>query len=160
MITTLFGCLLVLTLEPMSPGVLRDRLPVCADLAERAVRSGLDPALMVSIAWVESRFDGKAVSRAGAVGIMQVLPRYFCPKRRARGCDLVAAGLDAFARWRRNSRTVFETLCRYNAGWRCGRRGRYYARSVLRIRRRIAFAFAFVAFECGDSGVDCIKWNR
>ena len=142
MMTALFGWLLVLSVEPMPPAAFAERLPVCIDLALRSESAGHDPALMLSVAWVESRFDPRARSRVGAVGIMQVVPRYFCPTRRARGCDLVDAGLKAYTRWRSVSRSVPHALCRYSSGYRCGSHGRRYARRVLRIRRRVAPVFA------------------
>ncbi len=44
-----------------------------------AVRSGLDPQLVLSIITVESRFNKYAISEAGALGFMQVMP--FWPKK-------------------------------------------------------------------------------
>jgi soluble lytic murein transglycosylase-like protein len=35
---------------------------------------GLEPALLVSVAWAESGFDVGAVSRRGAVGLLQLMP--------------------------------------------------------------------------------------
>lgn len=43
-------------------------------LQERALREGLDPALVAAIIWQESTFDAGAVSGAGARGLMQVIP--------------------------------------------------------------------------------------
>jgi soluble lytic murein transglycosylase-like protein len=43
-------------------------------LREAAGRHGVDPALMRAIAHVESRFNPRAVSPAGATGIMQLMP--------------------------------------------------------------------------------------
>ncbi len=45
--------------------------PVVRRLARRY---GLDPALVMSLIMVESRFDPRAVSPKGAMGLMQVLP--------------------------------------------------------------------------------------
>jgi soluble lytic murein transglycosylase-like protein len=39
-----------------------------------AARHGVEPALVRAIAHVESRFDAQAVSPAGAVGVMQLMP--------------------------------------------------------------------------------------
>jgi soluble lytic murein transglycosylase-like protein len=45
------------------------------DYIERiAPRYGLSPDLVRAVAWVESRFDPRAVSSAGAVGVMQLMP--------------------------------------------------------------------------------------
>ena len=43
-------------------------------LQERALKEGLDPALVAAIIWQESTFDAGAVSGAGARGLMQVIP--------------------------------------------------------------------------------------
>ncbi|ADP79879.1 transglycosylase SLT domain-containing protein [Pseudofrankia inefficax] len=40
-----------------------------------AARQGLDPALALAVASVESSFNPGAVSRTGAVGVMQLMPR-------------------------------------------------------------------------------------
>ncbi len=103
----------------------------CVELGLEAAASGFDPMLMVSIAHTESRFNKRAVSKAGAVGIMQVLPKYFCPKKGK--CDYTKAGLTAWERWSKG-RTKKEALCRYNSGRKCSdsKRARYYSRVVLR----------------------------
>jgi peptidoglycan lytic transglycosylase len=44
------------------------------DLRDEAVRQGLDPALVAALVCQESTFDAGAVSRAGARGLMQVMP--------------------------------------------------------------------------------------
>jgi soluble lytic murein transglycosylase len=43
-------------------------------LVDAARREGLDPALLAGIIWQESTFDPRAVSVAGARGLMQILP--------------------------------------------------------------------------------------
>lgn len=54
-------------------------LPVPAGLApvilEASSRYGVDPNLLAAMAFRESRFDSRAVSRRGAQGIMQLMPR-------------------------------------------------------------------------------------
>lgn len=41
---------------------------------EAALTYGLDPAFLKALGWVESRFNPRAVSRAGALGLMQLMP--------------------------------------------------------------------------------------
>lgn len=55
-------------------------------LAEReALRHGLDPLLVVAVIGIESRFNPVAQSEAGAVGLMQVIPRFHGDKIAAAG---------------------------------------------------------------------------
>lgn len=152
---TLLACAIVMSGEHIPERHIHDRLSGCVDVARRAKARGLDPLLMISISWIESRFDRRAVSRAGAVGLMQVLPRYFCPRRRLRGCDTLEAGLRAWIVWRNTTRSDIDALCRYNGGWSCGRRSRYYARAVMRTRRRVTRDRVWQIVErfnriCGD----------
>ena len=53
--------------------------PVTVDLAEtiydEALRAGIDPELAFEIVRLESRFDPRAVSAVGAIGLAQVMPR-------------------------------------------------------------------------------------
>jgi hypothetical protein len=51
----------------------RQRARVARALVEEATRTGLDPRLVLAVIHVESSFDPTAVSRAGAVGLMQLL---------------------------------------------------------------------------------------
>ncbi len=53
--------------------------------AEIVKASGLDPDLVYSVMKAESGFDERAVSRAGAVGVMQLLPstaRFICEREK------------------------------------------------------------------------------
>lgn len=103
----------------------------CVDLGLDAEAYGFDPMLIISLAHTESRFNKLAVSKAGARGIMQILPRYFCPKEGK--CDYTKAGFQAWERWSKG-RTTKEALCRYNSGKKCSdsSRASYYSRVILR----------------------------
>ncbi len=103
----------------------------CVELGMDAESYGFDPMLMISIAHTESRFNKEAVSKAGARGILQVLPKYFCPKRGK--CDYTMAGFKAWSRWSKGRKTR-EALCRYSSGRKCSEssRARYYSRVVMR----------------------------
>ena len=126
-----------------------DRLHICEDVAAKAELAGEDVPLMLSLTYIESRFNPKAVSRSGAVGVMQVLPRYTCHGRP--GCDLTNEGLRLWKRWERRSKSVFETLCRYNSGNRCSAKGRRYAKKVLKKKKWLLRAVD----RCGDLCCDC-----
>ncbi len=136
MVETLLMCAALLAPYANAPN-LKGRLTTCVKVATTAQEHGLDPKTMIALGWVESGMLATAVSRAGAVGPMQVLPRYCCPNKKARGCDLIAAGMRAFKRWRKHYKPIRETLCHYNAGWKCGGRSKAYARAVLRERARL-----------------------
>ena len=131
------SCFFLVSLEVSPQSVRRHSEMACQAIAKRASAEGLDPHLMISIAYAESRFRAHRVSRVGAAGPMQVLPQYWCPRGRVNGCDLVGAGFKAFRAWRARSSGVREALCKYNAGKRCGPLGWAYADSVLAKRRAI-----------------------
>lgn len=80
-----------------------DLIEACNEVERTAVELGADPAIMVVTAYRESRFDRLAIGAAGEVGMMQVIPRYWCKThgwagRHARSgfltmCDPVVAGV-------------------------------------------------------------------
>lgn len=62
------------------------RYGISADLAtlihDRALHEGIDPELAFRLVWTESRFNPRAVSSVGAIGLAQVMPetaRHFYP---------------------------------------------------------------------------------
>jgi len=57
------------SVEPVPPGKAYDRI-----IREAAALYHLDPALIRSVMRAESAFDPSAVSRAGAMGLMQLMP--------------------------------------------------------------------------------------
>ncbi len=135
-----FVCLIALT-GLQGEARSTERLETCYEIAVRAEAHGYDPVLLVSLAYVESRFASRAVSNVGAQGPMQVMPRYFCPNGELEGCDLVAAGMKAFGLYRRHG-DPREVLCHYAAGKVCNERSRVYADRVLKKARRIRRAYA------------------
>ena len=118
----------------------QDRMATCIKVAKAADEFDIDPMLLVSVAWHESRFNNKAVSRAGAVGALQILPRWFCGSQK---CDYIYAGARAFSRWRKRAKGhLLTTLAMYNGGNKPGVRSRRYAIVVMRtyklLKRRCA----------------------
>ena len=106
----------------------------------------LDPYLMVSLIHEESRWKPNAVSRKGACGLTQLLPKYTKPRHSCR--DLkdpetsIWMGAKTLKFWIQvyGKGNEVTGLCGYNAGYRCkGKKavksGKAYAR---RIRRRAA----------------------
>ncbi|HSJ73629.1 MAG TPA: lytic transglycosylase domain-containing protein, partial [Miltoncostaeaceae bacterium] len=55
---------------------------VGAMITQAAYRHGVDPSLARAVAWQESRWSQSALSHAGAIGVMQLMPetaRWFGP---------------------------------------------------------------------------------
>ena len=123
-------CSTLFALEPQSP--TRNQRETCVDVIEQTIIAKQDPFEVASMAWTESRFISKAKSTKGAVGPLQVLPRYWCKSKKR--CDPVRAGLRAWSHYRKG-RTLRETLCRYASGQPCKKNagGRRYARKVKKI---------------------------
>lgn len=52
----------------------KERIELLKAVHQEATRSGLHPELVLAVIDIESRFDRFAISRAGAQGLMQVMP--------------------------------------------------------------------------------------
>ena len=125
-------CVLILTQEPMSSEKYESRVYNCMELLHRAEVQGLDKTQVAAIAYHESRFSLDEVSKAGARGILQVIPKYWC---KTKPCDYTQAGLHAWKVYLKLSNgSVREALCRYSTGKPCrrSRAARRYARKVLK----------------------------
>ena len=122
------------------------------EVVEKASKYGVRPTVMLSLMHEESRFRPDVISRAGACGITQVLPRY--TKNPKLSCKAlldpvvsIEAGTKALNQWynsRYASKNYLIALCSYNAGYRCkkgrknySKRGMGYARRVLRRANKI-----------------------
>jgi soluble lytic murein transglycosylase-like protein len=51
-----------------------ERIEILRRVHQEASRSNLDPELVLAVIHVESNFDRFAISRAGAQGLMQIMP--------------------------------------------------------------------------------------
>ena len=51
-----------------------ERLTILRQIHRAATRAGLQPDVVLAVIEVESRFNPYAISRAGAIGLMQVMP--------------------------------------------------------------------------------------
>lgn len=103
---------------------------VCQDVAWSARASGVPVRVATTLAWSESRFRVDAVSAVGAIGPLQVVPRYWCPGGRADGCNLTMAGTQAL-RELTGRHGLERGLCHYAAGNTCNERALRYARFIL-----------------------------
>lgn len=122
---------------------------VCEHVVEKAESLGMDPYVAAAVAWEESRFRSDAVSPEGAIGPMQVIPRWACPDRTARGCDLIDAGVRAYLSWLATYKRPREALCHYNSGNVCGPRSRGYASRVLKRSEQLKKVAEVCNYSCG-----------
>jgi len=117
---------------------------VCLEVAEKAINSDLDPIIAVALSYSESRFTRAARSNVGAVGPLQVIPKWTCPNRRKKGCDLVQAGVDTLIKLREKHWGPLATpnwmkiICHYNSGNVC--LDRRFPRLVLKRAEAIRIA--------------------
>lgn len=134
-------------------------------IIKQAESAGFKPSLIVSLIYVESRFEKKAVSKGGACGLMQLIPKWNKEKIRGKtikhSCKAltdpklnIRLGIIALKRWLKISRNdMNRALCGYNAGVKCTKRirddrGRFkyilknpsnfrYVKAVRRIQRKL-----------------------
>ena len=90
---------------PQKPPTYQQRFDVCVEVGRVADDLDLPVTLAVAVAQEESAFTWP-VSKVGAMGPLQIIPRYHCPgvdgvtapsarKGQRAGCDLVDAGVKA-----------------------------------------------------------------
>jgi len=124
-----------------------DRLGACVQVANAAEEMGVSQSLVVSLGFEESRFDETVKSSAGAVGVLQILPKYGCPRGRIKNCDLIRSGVATLRRWLKRYKTPREALCHYNAGNTCNKRSRSYARRILKRQHRLRAQMKNVSYD-------------
>ena len=145
-----------------NPLVDESNFDVCLSIAEEANAQGVNPIMSVSVGWIESRFTNPT-SGAGARGPLQIIPRYWCPEGRLRGCDLVENGISAidnfYKRYARSGmcggdflNTEYYSswsspLCHYNSGNRCNSSSRAYARAVIGIAENTSGIYSSIVGE-------------
>ena len=124
-------------------------------VVETAEKYDVEPTVVASLIFVESRWTPRALSRDGACGLTQVLPKYTSGYRnrfgKRRTCrelfnpkTSIHKGIQILSYHLKRYRGNYKrSLCAYNAGGsRCKRssarnKGHRYARKVLRISRKI-----------------------
>jgi len=123
-----FGLFLIIQNTPLAEAQSKSSIKTAAAKAWRfepfildsAKKHGVDPRLLWTIAWLETRFEPNRVSRAGARGLMQFMPATALRYGLADPHDPIAA-IDAAARYVRDLSTRFGNradlmLAAYNAG--------------------------------------------
>lgn len=147
--------------QPARRGRAHRKLKMTAARAERcadylplaraaAATHKVAPTLVMAVAWVESGFDPEAGSSAGAVGLMQLMPRtgeaMGCTDREDAACSLRGGSALLADLLRRHNGRVVYALCAYNAGsgrirasWRAGKLpfNYWYAERVLAAKARL-----------------------
>jgi len=98
----------------------RQRLDFLRQLHAEAKRAGLQPELVLSVIHIESRFDRHAISYAGAVGYMQIMP-FWLTELGQKGSNLFKAEVNlrmgcTILRYYLDKERgdVFRALARYN----------------------------------------------
>lgn len=129
-----------------------DRYKVSADSLNEALAAaedegrakGIDPLLIVAIMAVESSFNPRAVSPVGALGLMQVIPRFHWDK--VDGQKNRKAFFDPEVNVRAGTRVLHEGLSRYGTLQRAlqyyngslGDRSLRYSRKVMTLKKELA----------------------
>lgn len=110
-------------------------------IASEAIKNNIDPELLASLIYVESGFYPKAVSRANACGLTQVIPKYTggpetgkkkytCsqlknPRTSIKvGAKILGYMIKNYARGDED-----KALCMYNAGTICLKKKNFYKKS-------------------------------
>lgn len=119
-------------------------------IEKAGLRNGIDPLLLLAIAWVESGFNTNLESSAGARGVMQLIPSTAaalgCRDTSDVACSAEAAAVYVGRLLRRYNGDLVYALCAYNAGHvrptRAWRRGELpanlgFATRVLEARSRL-----------------------
>lgn len=139
-------------------GLSQERKELACELAQELVQESLhkklDPALVAAVITVESSWFPGSVSKAGACGLTQVVPRwtgrmtggsrYSCDELK-KPSDSVRAGVSALDYWHRRHRGITRlALCGYNAGNSCDtsstelHAGVRYSGKVMQVRADIS----------------------
>jgi len=115
-----------------------------------AERYGNDPFEMVSLTWYESKHRRDVVSRAGACGVLQVIPRwhvYSCKEMNASYSKGAEAGNFMAAWWKKRYKRRYDWICHYNAGNECGNKSKKWAHSLKRFSNRLKKTYAGYMME-------------
>tara|TARA_B100000519_G_scaffold101200_1_gene87753 strand:- start:1255 stop:1710 length:456 start_codon:yes stop_codon:yes gene_type:complete len=130
----------LLALVGVSESKIKEYTPMIVKYSEK---SNLEPELVAAVIQVESSWYPKAVSEAGACGLMQVIPKWN-PKKDGTlyTCDElkdpetnIRVGTEALRWWMNQTNGDRDkALCAYNAGYICFKKMRYsYVKRVMNV---------------------------
>ncbi|MFP2874155.1 lytic transglycosylase domain-containing protein [Acetobacter tropicalis] len=119
----LFGIMLPVVASMTIPGHVAVADPYADMIAEAATRAQIPASWIAAVLHAESRGDAHAVSSAGAMGLMQVMPETWSSLRTSLGLgddpfdphDNILAGA-TYLRWMRDRYGEAGFLAAYNAG--------------------------------------------
>ena len=122
-------------------------------IVEQSQKADFDPILILSMMYVESRFQKNAVSGSGACGLMQLIPRWNKEKIDGKlvrhSCKKIMEprrnirlGVVALKKWLKATGSLDRALCGYNAGNICRKKVKYpskfrYVKAVKRAEKMI-----------------------
>jgi soluble lytic murein transglycosylase-like protein len=93
-------------------------VPYWSIIKKHAKRYGVDPHLVRAVIRVESRFNPRARSRAGALGLMQLMPNYHYCKDYFNPDENIKVGTKLLAGYIKQEGNIRLALRRYNSGHR------------------------------------------
>ncbi|MBM88282.1 MAG: hypothetical protein CMQ41_07875 [Gammaproteobacteria bacterium] len=114
-------------------------------IVDAAKKENIDPYILTSIIYTESRFGPNAVSSAGACGLTQVIPKYSVGKLTCKQLKnpktSIYAGAASLNQWikKRGKKKYKEALACYNAGNKClkSSHGKRYATIVVNLADKL-----------------------
>jgi len=123
---------------------------------EASDQNYIDPTVLISLIYVESRWTPTATSKSNACGLTQVLPRYSAGRNNRFGKKLTCRDLKDpnvsihrgarvlnFWFYKYARRNLKYALCGYSKGFRCKQEGKprkvgmRYAQKVMKLARKI-----------------------
>jgi len=120
-------------------------------VVEYSEKYNIDPVVLTSLIYVESRWNPKAESHAGACGLTQVIPKWSrkfgyvsCRQLKQDPEMAIRKGAQILSYWvyKYGRGKLITGLCGYNAGYRCrgkkkNEKGTRYTRKVYKMYHKI-----------------------
>ena len=152
MIPTLCTAMLALKL----PDITHDKVKLCLDherqIIEQSAKFNVDPAIVISVIYNESKWEPNVISRQGACGLMQAIPKWvphkFADTRVT--CQFlkipnvaIYTGIMTLNHYSQlyTDHDLINTLCSYNTGDVCKtsthKIGKQYAHNIVNIANKI-----------------------